>query len=289
MLFAYFKGQPTEYVMKVVNGRVARQGPGISFSYLRWNTNVVVVPIAVIDANFVFNELTSTFQTVTIQGQLTYRIADPARAAQLLNFAVDPRRRTYLSQDPDRLSQRIVNEVQNETRAEVQARSLEAVLRESQGLAAQVLVRVREAGTLAGMGVELVSLHFLNVAPTKEVARALEADYRESLLRRADEAVYARRAAAVEEERKIKEREMETDIAMADQRSRLVELEGANLVREAETRAEALRRELDAYQNVDPARMLAIALRTMGERADKIGNLTFTPDVLAALLNERAE
>jgi hypothetical protein len=289
MLFAYFKGQPTEYVMKVVNGRVARQGPGISFSYLRWNTNVVVVPIAVIDANFVFNELTSTFQTVTIQGQLTYRIADPARAAQLLNFAVDPRRRTYLSQDPDRLSQRIVNEVQNETRAEVQARSLEAVLRESQGLAAQVLVRVREAGTLAGMGVELVSLHFLSVAPTKEVARALEADYRESLLRRADEAVYARRAAAVEEERKIKEREMETDIAMADQRSRLVELEGANVVREAETRAEALRRELDAYQNVDPARMLAIALRTMGERADKIGNLTFTPDVLAALLNERAE
>lgn len=287
MIFAYFKGQPTEYVMKVVNGRVTRQGPGISFSYLRVNTSIVVLPIAVIDANFVFNELTQTFQTVTIQGQLTYRIADPARAAKLLNFTIDPRKRTYISQDPDRLSQRIVNAVQTETRAEVQARSLEGVLRESQGVAVEVLRRVREAGTLAEMGVEVVSLHFLNVSPTKEVARALEAEYRESLLRRADEATYARRVAAVDEERKIKEREMGTDIAMADQRAQLVELEGANLIKEAETRAEALRRELDAYANVDPARMLAIALRTMGERADKIGNLTFTPDVLAALLNER--
>ncbi|MGV3618212.1 MAG: SPFH domain-containing protein [Fimbriimonas sp.] len=287
MIFAYFKGQPTEYVMKVVNGRAVRQGPGISFSYLRFNTSIMVLPIAVIDANFVFNELTQTFQTVTIQGQLNYRIADPARAAKLLNFTIDPRKRTYLSQDPDRLSQRIVNAVQTETRAEVQARSLEGVLRESQGVAAEVLRRVRERGTLAEMGVEVVSLHFLNVSPTKEVARALEAEYRESLLRRADEATYARRVAAVDEERKIKEREMGTDIAMADQRAQLVALEGANLVKEAENRAEALRRELDAYANVDPARMLAIALRTMGERADKIGNLTFTPDVLAALLNER--
>lgn len=287
MIFAFFKGQPTEYVMKVANGRVVKQGAGISFYYLKANTSIMIVPLAVVDANFVFNELTHTFQTVTIQGQLTYRVTDPSKAAQLLNFTVDPRRRTYLSQDPDKLSQRIVNAVQTETRAEVQARSLEDVLRESQNLAAQVLLRVRQTGALAEMGIEVHTLHFLNVSPTKEVARALEAEYRESLLRRADEATYARRVAAVEEERKIKEREMETDIAMADQRARLVDLESANRIKEAETRAEALRQELAAYGDVDPARMLAIALRTMGERADKIGTLTFTPEVLASLLNER--
>lgn len=273
--------------MKVAGGRVVKQGAGISFYYLKATTSIILVPLAVVDANFVFNELTHTFQTVTIQGQLTYRITDPAKAAQLLNFTIDPKRRNYLSQDPDKLSQRIVNAVQTETRAEVQTRSLEDVLRESQNLAAQVLLRVKTAGTLAEMGIEVHSLHFLNVSPTKEVARALEAEYRESLLRRADEATYARRVAAVEEERKIKERELETDIAMSEQRARLVELESANLIKEAETRAEALQRELAAYGDVDPARMLAIALRTMGERADKIGNLTFTPDVLASLLNER--
>ena len=78
------------------------------------------------------------------------------------------------------------------------------------------------------MGTELLSVYFVAVKPTPEVAKALEADYRETLLRKADMAIYARRAAAVEEERKIKENELNTEITLEEQRQKLVDLQGQN-------------------------------------------------------------
>jgi len=95
------------------------------------------------------------------------------------------------------------------------------------------------------------------------VAKALEAQYRETLLRQADEAIYARRAAAVEEERKIKENEQNTEITLEQQRQQLITLQGDNARQEAEYQGQALEvtaehkanaatRELAVYQASDP-------------------------------------
>src|SRR5262245_48230342 len=101
----YFKAQPTEYIIKYVSGRVVREGQGLAFFYLKHNTQIVAVPTSSVDANLVFNEVTSNFQAVTIQGQLAYRIENAKRAAELLNFNMDPRTHAYVSNDPDRLAQ----------------------------------------------------------------------------------------------------------------------------------------------------------------------------------------
>src|SRR5919108_2168217 len=86
----YYKAQPTEYVRQFVRGRLVREGQALSFYYLKHHTSIVVVPTSSIDASFIFNELTGNFQAVVVQGQFTYRILDPRRAAELLNFAIDP-------------------------------------------------------------------------------------------------------------------------------------------------------------------------------------------------------
>ncbi len=124
----YFKSQPNEFIIKYASGRVAREGQGLAFVFWKHNTQVVAVPTSSVDANLVFNEVTRNFQSVTIQGQFTYRIHDPKRASELLNFAMDPATREYVSNDPDRLAQRITNVIQMETRTEIQKRSLEEVL-----------------------------------------------------------------------------------------------------------------------------------------------------------------
>jgi hypothetical protein len=256
----------------------------------------VAIPTSSTDANFVFNEVTRNFQAVTIQGQFTYRVCNPRQTAALLNFTMEPRLRTYLSNDPERLPQRLTNIIQMETRSEIQKRSLEETLGQSEAIADGVLQRVREGALLEPMGVELLSLYFLSVKPTPEVAKALEADYRETLLRKADEAIYARRAAAVEEERKIKENELNTEIALEQQQQQLIDLQGSNAQREAEYRgkaleleaeyrARALELELAVYQGRDPRTLLAVALKELGQNAEKVGNLTITSEILAGLLN----
>ena len=134
---------------------------------------------------------------------------------------------------------------------------------------------------LAPMGVELLNLYFLTINPTPEVARALEAEHRESLLRIADEAIYARRAAAVEQERAIKQNELNTDISLEQLREQLIDLEGANLEQqaefrgkalaiEAEFRAKAMRLEADAYAGVDALKAAALALRDLSAHADRL-------------------
>jgi hypothetical protein len=292
----YFKAQPTEYIIKYASGRVAREGQGLAFFYLRHNTQVVAVPTSSVDANLVFNEVTSNFQAVTIQGQFTYRIHNPKRAAELLNFTLEPTTRRYTSNDPDRLAQRITNVIQMETRTEIQKRSLEEVLSQFEAIAAGAQGRIKGSNLLDALGVELLNVYFTSAKPTPEVAKALEADYRETLLRKADIAVYARRAAAVEEERKIKENELNTDIALEEQRRRLIDLQSENALREAQGRGKSLEEEaryrarakqmeLQVYGAIEPRKVLALALNELGQNAGRIGNLTVTSEVLAGLLN----
>lgn len=294
-LFAFFKGQPTEYVIKYVGGSVRGEGAGLAFWYLPHATQIVAVPTSSVDQAFVFNEVTSNFQSVTIQGQFTYRVQDPRRAAELLNFTIEPRSRNYVSGDPEKLAQRIANVIQMETRSAIQTRTLEQTIAQSQEIAGQVEQRIREAGLLQPLAVELLSVYFLAARPTPEVAKALEADYRETLLRKADEAIYARRAAAVEEERKIKERELSTEVTLEQQRRELIELQGNNAQQEAEMRgraqeAEAAYRarawelELGVYKALDPRTILALAMKDIGANAGRIGNLTITSEVLASLM-----
>jgi regulator of protease activity HflC (stomatin/prohibitin superfamily) len=300
VVYGYFKGQPTEYVMQIADGKVKRRGLGLSFPYLKLKTSVVVVPTSGIDGSFVFNEVTNNFQQVTIQGQFTYRISEPEVATTTMNFTIDPRTRRPLSTDLERLPQRIANVVQLETRAEIQSLTLEETIKQSDSIANAVLARVRDSEVLRSLGVSVLSLHFLSVKPTPEVAKALEADYRENLLKKADEAIYARREAAVENEQKIQQRQLDSDIALAAQRDKLIDLEGANALKEAETRgkaaeqeavyrAQALKMELEAYKAMQPSELLALAMKSIGDNAQKVGNLTITSEVLAAILEAKNE
>jgi regulator of protease activity HflC (stomatin/prohibitin superfamily) len=294
----YFKAQPTEFVQKVAGGRIKREGQALSFYYLKRRTSVVVVPVSSADAAFVFNEQTGNYQAVTIQGQLTYRIIEPRRTVEMLNYVIDPQTRMHVSQDPERLKQRIIVTVQMETRRQVEGRPLEGVLGNAASISAEVHEEVRSRDLLAPLGVELLSLNFTSVSPNPEVGKALEAEYRESLLRRADEAIYARRAAAVEEEGKIKSNELEGEISLARERERLIDLEAANDRKKSQAWGE--RRELEAgftarasemelapYRDFDPRKLLALAMRDIGNNAGKVGNLNITSDLLADLLQTR--
>ena len=292
----YFKGLPTEYIIKFSGGKVVSEGLGQAFFYLKHRTQIVAVPTSSVDVNLVFNEVTSNFQAMVIQGQFTYRIKEPKRTAELLNLTIDPRSRQPISDDLDKLAQRITNIIQMETRNCLRTRSLEGVLDEYEQIAGEVERRVRDAALLEPLGVELMSVFVTSARPTPEVARALEASYREELLRKADEATSARRAAAVEDERKIRENELSTEVALEQQRRALIDLQGQNALQEAESRGQALEKEsayqarareaqLAVYKSFDSRALLALALNEMGQNAGKVGNLTITSEILASLLN----
>jgi regulator of protease activity HflC (stomatin/prohibitin superfamily) len=294
-MLRYFKGQPTDYVLRYSGGRVRGEGPGLAFYYFPYNTQIVAVPTQSLEAAFVFKELTRDYQEVTLQGQATYRIKDAKLAAGLLNFRIDPRTSAYTSDDPEKLGRRVTNLVQVEMRAEIAKRALAEAVREATDYAAAVAEKLRAAAPLAALGVEVQSVDLLAVRPTPEVGKALEAESREALLRKADMAIYARRAAAVDEERTVKEKELASDSALEEKRQGLIALQGANTLQEADFQARARERageaeakaaesQLAVYQKLDPRALLAYALHELGANAGRVGNLTITTELLSELL-----
>ncbi len=296
----YFKGQPTDYIFKYASGRLIAEGPGLAFYFFKHNTQIVAVPIGSTDVNFVFNELTNNFQAVTLQGQLTYRIVDPKKATAALNFAINPVQGAYLSDDPVKLAGRLSNIIQIATHSEIQKRTLEETLRDAQAISALILAQLRQQpGELQTLGVELLSVYFLSTCPTPEVAKALEAEYRETLLRKADEAIYARRASAIEEEHKLRAKQLDSDKTIEEQRRALIVLQVENALQEADGRGRALEREaqfrakaaeleLAVYKTLESRQLLAYAMKELGQNAGKIGNLTITSEMLSTLLNGTA-
>lgn len=52
-----------------------REGTGVSFFYYAPTTSLVAIPTASNEVPFISEETTVDFQRVTIQGQITYRLA----------------------------------------------------------------------------------------------------------------------------------------------------------------------------------------------------------------------
>jgi regulator of protease activity HflC (stomatin/prohibitin superfamily) len=310
----FMKATPTTYVLHFKNGRVRREGPGLSFFYYAPTSTIVTVPLESADVPFAFQESTADFQSVSVQGQLTYRVSDPKKLSSLLDFSIGPLG-TFRSEDYRKLPERLVHTTQTLMRAETQKLSLRDALTNSGPLSVSVFAGLKSSESVALLGVEILNLSLLSIRPTPEMAKALEAEAREALQRRSDEAIYARRNNAVEQERRIKESELNTeiaveekrrqiretqmaaDIAIEQQRTSLMEKRIENDRKEADSRAYALEATLKPVRNVDwrtlmtisqhgadPKTMIALAFQEMASNAQKIGELNISPDLLRSLV-----
>lgn len=264
----YLKTGPTQYVIHYYNGRIHRSGPGLSFFYYKPASAIVVVPVGSADAPFIFNETTADFQPITVQGQLTYRVTDPELVAALLDFSITTSVDQYATDDPDKLAQRLVNLTQVLARAEVQRRALRDALRASDEIAHSLLTSLQQSEALTALGVEVITVSILAIKPAPETARALEAEAREALLRQADLAIYDRRNSAVEQERRIKENELNTEIAVAEKEREIRETKAkANLaieVKEQELREAKLAGQI----KLEEERKQMVAARIENARAE---------------------
>jgi hypothetical protein len=219
----FIKVQPTTYLLEYRSGKIVREGLGLSFFYYAPTTSLVAVPVGSSDVPFIFQETTADFQAVTIQGQVTYRVGDPKRLATLLNYTLAANGQTYVSDDPEKLQERVVHVINVLARAELQKLPLREAIRASDQLVKVVKATLIASEEITSLGLEVLGLSILAVKPTPETARALEAETREKLLRDADEAIYARRNSAVEQERGIKENELNTEIAVENKKRQIRE------------------------------------------------------------------
>lgn len=314
----YLKVPSTTYVLQYRGGRVRRQGAGLSFFYFAPTSVIAQVPVSSVDVPFAFTEVSADFQEVMVQGSLTYRIVDPLHLAELLNYSVDAQGR-YQSDDPTKLAERLVQTVQTGARQFIQSQKLRELLVSSTALVAAVTAALKGSTTTTQLGVEILEVSIASIKADPEMAKALQAEARELLLKEADQAIYARRNASVELERTIRENELQTErvvaerqreiretemaaaIAVEQQRTALVETRVENERKEAESRGVALKAMLEPVQDIDWRTLLAMqgnadsstlissAFDQLAAGAERIGQLNISPELLQALTRPRDE
>ena len=154
-----------------------------------------------------------------------------------------------------------------------------------------------------------MGLSILGITPNKETSRALEAEAREQILNKADDAVYERRNSSINQERIIKENELNTEIAieekkkqikdtqleskrltmqkenkiesekldyeiqLEEKRKKLIEISVENSKAESDAKAYELAAIMKVFEGIDPNVIQALA--TVGMKADKLIALAF--------------
>lgn len=317
-IVSHLRADASSHVIRYHNGEVLRSGRGLAFWFRPLDTTVAEIPLDDQELPFLFHGRSADIQEVITQGIVTFRVADPDTLATRIDFGIDLATGRHTKTPLDQLSDRLTQLAQQH------AAELIAVtpLRE---LVAEGVARLRDrigAGLnadthLSGMGLAVVSVRVNAVQPSSEVEKALAAPTREQISQQADEAAFARRAAAVDKERAIAENELGNRIELARREAALVEQEGANDRQRAVEKAAASKIAIDAraderrttasadqeviravegerlaleverlaaYRDLPAAVLMGLAAREFAGKIEKIEHLNLTPDLLGTLL-----
>ncbi|MFF4543576.1 SPFH domain-containing protein [Streptomyces sp. NPDC001435] len=249
----HLRGAPTAHIRHHRSGRLAHDGPGLSFWYRSLTAALSEVPVDDRELAMTFHARTSDFQDVAVQATVTYRIGDPAVAAARLDFSIDPDTGVWRGAPLEQLGTLLTETAQQHALAVLARTPLSSAL--ADGVSA-VRERIAEGlGTeprLPAIGIEVVAVRVMALRPEPEVERALRTPAREQIQQEADRATYERRAVAVERERTIAENELASQIELARREEQLVEQRGTNTRREAEEHAaaDAVRARAEAARTV---------------------------------------
>ena len=314
----HLRAEPTSHVMRYRRGRLAQEGSGLAFWFRPITTAIAEVPVDDRELPFLFHARSADYQRVTVQGAITFRVGDPVLLADRIDFSIDMRSGRWTAEPLEQVGGLLTQLGQQFVVDQLATRELRAILAEGVApIRARIDAGLAAEPALAQLGLLVVAVRVADVAPTAEVEKALQQPAREQIQSSADEATFARRATAVENERAIAENELANRIELARRAEMLVAQEGSNERRRAQEEAAARKiaaeaedelKQLDArrraatidlveratlrgereraeIQKAVPAGvLLALALQELAGQIGKVEHLTITPELLTPLL-----
>jgi len=317
-VLSHLRSEASTHVIRYRNGRTVRAGQGLAFWFRPLDTAIAEIPLDDQELSFLFHGRSADLQEVVAQGIITYRVTDPDILASRIDFGIDLATGLHGKTPLDQIATRLTGLAQQHAWAVMASTPLRELVADGVGrLREQIGAGLAADDELAGMGLAIASVRVSAVQPSSEVEKALAAPTRERIAADADEAAFARRAAAVDKERAIAENELANRIELARRQASLVEREGANERRKATEIAAASRiaaegnartRTIGAaaeaaaiklvqaernaaesdriavYRDLAPAVLMGLAAREFAGKIETIEHLNLTPDLLGTVL-----
>lgn len=263
----FIKFDSMTYVVHFKHGRIKQEGKGLSFYYFAPSSSISAIPMGSRDIPFIFNETSQDFQTVSIQGQITYKIENPKQLADLLDFTL-VQGQLINEENFEKLNQRLNNEAQTSTSSFIQGLNLKEAIRSAKEIGDKIELGLQASSAVKLLGVAILSVDVLAVRATPEMTKALETNTREALQKEADLAIYQRRDFAVEQERIIKESELNTEIAVQEKRKQIQEKQAEIKIREEENDRKLREMRIAADISIETKRKSLIEIKMDSDRKE---------------------
>jgi regulator of protease activity HflC (stomatin/prohibitin superfamily) len=296
-------------VMRFRNGRPIRSGRGLAFWFVPHRASIAELPMDDRDMVLFFKGRSKDFQAVTVQGNLTWRVADPNVLGTRVDFSIDLKSGRHTAKPVEQIEALLTGMSQQlATQYFAQGAVHDLLNAGIEPLRVRLEQGLGGSERLAAMGIEIVAIRLAAIAPSAELERALQTPTFEGLQQKADQAVFERRALAVEKERAIAENELHNKTELARREQELIAQEAANARNRAEGTRDAMQIAADgeasrvrtveqARADMEQARMaiyrdlsshvlLGLAARELAGKLTKIDHLNVTPDLLATVLGE---
>lgn len=307
--FRRLRSDASVHVLRYNRGRLAQSGRGLAFWFLPDAASIAEAPVDDRDLPFLFNSRSKDFQEVTVQGMIVWRVADPEKLAQRIDFSIDLRHGQPLGQPVDQIATLLTGLAQQLAAQYLTDLDVGAMLAAGvEPLRARMDAGLVGAERLTAMGLEVVSVRVSDVSPSSDLKRALQTPTFERLQQQADQATFERRALAVEKERAIAENELANQIELARREKELIATQDANARNRAtaeaaaqkiagdaeadrirtvnKARVEGEKDRVEVYRDLPPGVMLGLAARDFAGKLNSIEHLNITPDLLGTLLGD---
>ncbi len=308
-MIARLRSDASHHVIRYRSGKLRQSGRGLVFWFRPDVASIAEIPMDDRETTIFVKGRSADFQTVNVQGVLAWRVAEPDRLAERIDFTIALGNGSYVGQPIERIETRLaglVNQAALDYLAKTPVRGLlDAGI---EPLRAQLELALANDPALVEIGLAVVSVRLDNLAPSSELERALQTPTFEALQQKADEATFERRALAVDKERAIAENELANRVELARREAELITEETRNMKDRASGQAEAQQVEADAEANrirvVEAAKaeaeqghmavvkdlpsniLLGLAAREFAGKLDTIEHLNVTPELLSSLLRE---
>lgn len=314
----HLRSEPTSHILKYRRGALHRGGRGLAFWFLPMSASIAEIPVDDRELPFLFHGRSADFQDVTAQGVITYRVADPVRISERVDFTLDLGSGAYTKQPLEKIALLLTQLAQQFALAYVTQTPIRRLLTDGY---AEIRARIAEGLAidegLATMGVEIVTTRVAAVQPTADLEKALEMPMREKIQQEADQATFERRALAVEKERAIQENELKNRIELARREEELIHQAGQNERRRTEEQAAAKKLEataaaerariaadaeagsiravegarlegergrMEVYRDLPPSVMMGLAAQELAGKLQRIDHLNLSPEMLGPML-----
>ncbi len=303
---AHFKSEASNYVMRYRGGRMVRSGRGLSFWFMPRHASIIEMPLVDRQATLFLKGNSQDFQDAAVQGTALWNIVDPEKLADRIDFSLNLATGGYYTDPIAKIEARLITLAEQTAMQYFAELPIRALLDGGVGpLRERLGSTLIGTSTLDDIGIAVVDLSLGKLAPSSELERALQTPTFESLQQKADEAMFERRALAVDKERAIAENELANKTELARRESELIAKESENTRARATAKAEAGRIEsaadADRIQTVEGARneaereraaiyrdmpsdvLMGLAAREFAKKLQKIEHLNVNPDLLSAL------